>query len=78
MHHYTIESSDYQCPLVEEGSSQLVNHVGPEAALSGKFACFLRVNAYGENWNTEGIPVDYLKFFMPTSLSHKCGSILIS
>lgn len=64
-----------QCPLVGEGFSQLVNQVGPEAALSGKFACLLRVNAYGENWNTEGIPVDYLKFFMPASLSYKCGSV---
>ena len=64
MHHYTIESSDYQCPLVGQGFSQLVNHIGPEAALSGNFTCLLRVNAYGENWNTEGIPVDYLKFFL--------------
>lgn len=78
MHHCIIESSDYQCPLVGEGFSQLVNHVGPEAALSGKFACLLRVNAYGENWDTEGIPIDYLQFFMPASLSHKCGSVLTS
>lgn len=64
MHLYAVESSDYQCPSVGEVFFQLENHVGPEAALRGKFSCLLGVNAYGENWNTEGIPVDYLKHFL--------------